>query len=158
MKLSSAHEAILPVYLTKVGKPLFAAFNQTQEDWLRLPPYGTGGVIRYRPGLRKLPLFQLKVRVMRGYFRVDDRSMLLAKADALRPVFEDSLKRLAHYYGYMKLPRNYYFPESAEVFIYNEPWNNLTCIGWNILYVVMPRKWRKKVYRAHKLAGRKLPK
>ena len=130
-----------------------ARWNQEPIPWLRMPPPGSGVKIKvpvFGPKNR-LTHFEVKLRKVYGRWVLSDPMLLLTMAKPLDIVHDTLLKQIQEAektFGYMAHPRNYYLLDSFEVGMMDSPWDDTTKLFWKCYWVVMPKSWRKKLWKA----------
>jgi hypothetical protein len=156
-QLSTSMAPLVAAWLRRSGDvaAALARWNLEPIPQLRMPPPHSGIKIKvpFFRGVGKNPtVFEVKLRGMHGVEYIDDRVILQARDphwllhDCLVRQVRESEKR----FGYMAHPRNYYLTDSLEVHTgeHYGPDGPRTYVMWKCWWVVMPKSWRKKLWKA----------
>jgi hypothetical protein len=140
---------LLPLYLERIARAALQDIN-LEELWLSSATCGPllttqlGGSI-----------FTLKIRQLGGGVLVSDETMEAMSLMQLRQFVYDHLRTVRRAWSFVRRPRNYYFLNSLQFYIRHDERLNTHSLYWKMRYVVMPRSWRRKVWRARQQRERR---
>lgn len=116
------------------GLEIFKDMNLETLPWLKMPR-NLGTAFHIRPAIGSEPALTCKIKMLGG---------VCSTENALRGHLKDGAKA----WGFMQKPRNHYFLDTLRFYF-----TDYGPIKWKVYFAVMPRSWRKRVWKSRRFHG-----
>lgn len=144
-----ADESIVAEYIRRMPGPRQAVARWNQEFIpVLVPPPNFGNKVHIG-SLGKA--ITMKMHYIGGWIAFDDSLVVSLNATEIVQKFVSNLtfqlSSMEKTYGYMARPRNYYLVDLFEIWMSSRYDLHQTRVGWKCPYVVLPRSFRKKLWK-----------
>jgi hypothetical protein len=148
------NSSMIPLYYNSIAIEALKSYNIEQLPQFEVPP-GFGRKVRI-PWLgvskdQRMPpvnTWELKLYRICCAKKVTDEQVITGNASLTQDVLVDSILSNRPAWGQVAKPRNYYLTNLAQVYISSDPSTCTSTIAWKCWYVVLPKQWRKKLWKA----------
>jgi hypothetical protein len=148
------NSSVVPLYYNSIASKLLKSYNIEQVARFEVP-LNFGAKVRI-PWLgvskdqRVLPVntWELKLRAIVCCNAVTDSQVLSGEPNILETALVDSILSQRSKWSYVATSRHYYLTDTAQVYIRTDDERCCTIVSWKCWYVVLPKQWRKKLWKA----------